>query len=543
MAHEVLLPKQGNTVESCIIIDWAVSEGDTVAEGQKLCEVETDKATFEVESTASGTVLKLLYGAGDEAPVLAPIAVVGEPGEEVAGGATSQPGSEAASATAGRVDAGEQDGGATGAGAGQEAAVHDSGSGHGRPAHGGVAGAAGKDPAARDAGGTATGVDGIASGAGAGAPAESEKPRAARTRSGKMRVSPRARQRAQALGIDPAALEGSGPGGRVLVRDVEAAAAAGVGRTAAAGAPDRTAAATAARDAAATATVGARGLAGGGASGAAGLADSAEPEVVGETPLRGIRARIAERMHASLRDTAQLSIDMTADARGLQALRARFKADGERLGLPPVSIGDMVNFAAARVLKRHPALNSHIEAERIVHYGDVHLGLAVDTERGLLVPTVAHADKRSLAALATESRRLAAAARDGSIQPDELTGATFTVTNLGAAGVRSFTPVLNPPQVAILGVCGIFPEPVFVENVGGAAATARGSGGASATAGGGAVAPGTAGAGSAARAVEHIPAIGLSLTIDHRAVDGAPAARFLKDLCDAIAAIELTLAI
>ena len=543
MAHEILLPKQGNTVESCIIIDWAVSEGDTVTEGQKLCEVETDKATFEVESTASGTVLKLLYGAGDEAPVLAPIAVVGEPGEEVAG-AASEAGGGTATGTGGEAAASEA-GTGTATGTGGEAA----------PAAAGPADAGEHDADAVGAGAKDSGLHEAAAGR---TPAEADTPRAARTRSGKVRVSPRARQRAQALGIDPAALEGSGPGGRVLVRDVEAASEAGTGRPAAAGASDRAAPAAAARDGAAATPTGREGgtaaspgprggaPARGATPAAEGLTDTSEPQVVGETPLRGVRARIAERMHASLRDTAQLTIDMTADARGLQALRARFKADGERLGLPPVSIGDMVNFAAARVLKRHPALNSHIDAERIVHYGDVHLGLAVDTERGLLVPTVAHADKRSLADLASESRRLAAAARDGSIQPDELTGATFTVTNLGAAGVRSFTPVLNPPQVAILGVCGIRPEPVFVESVGGAATAAGGSRGAAPAAGREGSSGATAHAGAhagGAPAVEHIPAIGLSLTIDHRAVDGAPAARFLKDLCDAIAAIELTLAI
>ena len=431
MAHEVLLPKQGNTVESCIIIDWAVREGDTVREGQKLCDVETDKATFEVESTAAGTVLKLLYSEGDEAPVMQPIAIVGEEGE--------------------KVDV---------------------------------------SPAAPDA----------------------------HSEDRKIRISPRARQRAAKAGIDPSGLTGSGPGGRILVRDVEQAISEG-SAPAAAGSQDTGGARgeleTGAGGTAGAASAGAAAGHSGPAPAATGAPNLGEPAVAGTTPVRGVRARIAERMHASLRDTAQLTMDMSADARGLERLRAKFKQKSEQLGIPSISIGEMVAFAAARTLTRHTGLNSHMHADEIVHYRDVHLGLAVDTERGLIVPVIRGANARSLVSLANEGRRLAAAARDGSIGAEELSGATFTITNLGAAGVRHFTPVLNPPQVAILGVGGIRPEPAFTGSVNE----------------------------DGKKEVEHIPSIGLSLTIDHRAVDGAPAARFMKDLCDAIADIELTLAL
>ena len=229
---------------------------------------------------------------------------------------------------------------------------------------------------------------------------------------------------------------------------------------------------------------------------------------VREIKVTGVRKLIAERMLASLTTTAQLTLNASADARALQELRARFKESPESLGLRSVTINDMVLFAVSRALLQHPDLNAHFSGDVIRQYADVHLGFAVDTPRGLIVPTIRNAGLLGLKAIAAEASRLAAACREGRVSPDELAGATFTVTNLGGLGVESFTPVLNPPQVGIIGIGSIIPR------------ATQGAGG----------------------NVSFIPQIGLSLTINHQVVDGAPGARFLQTLSGLIARFDLLLA-
>ncbi|MFW5815048.1 MAG: dihydrolipoamide acetyltransferase family protein [Spirochaetota bacterium] len=406
MASEVVLPKQGNSVESCIIVGWKIDEGSPVSKGDILMEVETDKATMEVESTADGVLLKQLVSEGDDVPVLSPVAIVGEAGEEVDD----------------RV-------------AGKKAGADE------------TTAAASSSPAPR-------GESHPAARARAGEPARKHR--------GGAKISPRARRLAESEGVEYERLSGSGPGGRIMVRDVQAAATERAGQN----------------------------------------VDTAEPGTA--TPIRGMRKLIAERMHASLASTAQLTMDASADARALLAYRARLKAaDAERL--QSVSINDLVLYAASRVLRDFPALNATFSDGVVRTYDQVDLGFAVDTPRGLMVPVIRGADRRSLADLAAEAHRLAKGCLEGGITPDELSGGTFSVTNLGAFGIERFTPVLNAPQVAILGVCAITQRP----------------------------APNGEGT---------IPAMGLSLTIDHQVVDGAPAARFLQALGRAVAQIDLTLA-
>ncbi len=224
-------------------------------------------------------------------------------------------------------------------------------------------------------------------------------------------------------------------------------------------------------------------------------------------PVKGVRKVIADRMLQSLQTTAQLTLHASADARALQALRARLKASPEAMGLRGVTINDLVLLAVARTLPQFPGLNALFTGDAIHQHKHVQLGIAVDTPRGLMVPVVRSADTLSLRQLSTEAKRLANACLNGKVLPDELNGGTFTVTNLGAFGIEMFTPVLNPPQVAILGVCNIQPKPVEVEGE-----------------------------------VRFVPHIGLSLTINHQVVDGAPAARFLQVLGQALAAIDLVLA-
>lgn len=427
MAHVLVMPQQGNTVESCLIVGWRAAEGQPVKAGDVVCEVETDKATFEVSAGADGVLLKILRQAGDDVPVMAPIAVIGARGEDWT---SAVPGSDLP----------------------------------------------GTRPAVVREGGAASAASAMPS------------PEEVRSRGGPsaraMRpLSPRARRLAAEKGISVAELVGTGPGGRVIERDVAAARAAGAAPVA-----RRVLAVDSPTPAAA------RGV-------PAGEGDRAE------VPVRGIRKLIAERMRASLATTAQLTFNGSAPAGRIVALRARLKGSEPSLGLSSITIGDLVLYAVCRVVPRFPTLNAHLVDGVLRTFERVHLGLAVDTPRGLMVPVIRNADQLSLVQLSTEAKRLASACLGGTVHPDELAGATFTVSNLGSFGVESFTPVLNTPQVGILGVCAITPR----------------------------VAVGTDGAPTVEQRM------GLSLTVDHQIIDGVPASRILKAFADTIADLDLLL--
>ncbi len=475
MAQVVVMPQLGNTVESCLITSWLVAVGDVVDANTLLCEIETDKSTMEVPSGVVGTVLALLAAEGDEVPVKQAIVVVGEPGEalpqDVAGlaGGTAEP--------------------------------------DGAPV------APGSDPSslrqAQDE--PSSGIVPVGSGI-VSAPARAAEGEPAG-------VSPRARGRAAERGIAAGQLAGTGPGGRVITRDVEAAIAAGPALTAGASAeasgfvPGAIGSGIGGRITRAdlraipepTGTIPepAEGQSAGAA--AAAIVGLEFPGEVTDTPLKGIRKVIAERMMNSLATSAQLTYTATAPAAGLLALRKRLKnaADPE---LSVVTIGDLVGYATVKTLAKHPVVNAHLTGGVLRTFAHVHLGMAVDTPRGLLVPTLRFADTLTLRQFSVLSKQLANDAIGGSINPDLLSGATFTVSNLGSFGIESFTPLLNVPQVAILGVDAIFPRAVV---------NADGSVGAE-------------------------QRIGFSLTADHQVIDGADAARYLRDLCAAIADIDLT---
>lgn len=431
MAEAVVMPKLGNTVESAIILCWHVAVGDEVGVGDLLCEIETDKATLEIESTAGGILLAQLCAVGDEVPVLSNIALVGGEGETVAEFTPmSQPG-----------------------------------------------------PANSLAGVSSKGQESLSQ----------AKPKGGEI----VKISPRARNLAQRNGINYENIDGSGPDGRIIKRDIEAAL----------------------REVPAKVTPVAQAMLD---SGDFKLAEGHPPArrvskadlvaVAGESaarkiPLKGLRKTIARRMRESLETTAQLTLNAAADARALQAYRRRLKASEADLGLAAVSINDLLLFAVARTLPEFPALNSLFEDETIYQLDSVHLGMAADTERGLMAPVIRNAESLTLKQLSAEARRLAEACRAGRVQPDELSGGSFTVSNLGALGIESFTPILNPPQVGILGVGSINLKPVRQDGE-----------------------------------VAFIPHIGLSLTINHQVVDGAPAARFLQKLGVNLAQIDLLVA-
>ena len=447
MATAVLMPRQGQSVESCILVEWLVKVGDTVAEGAPLANIETDKAVFEVESPAAGTIVELFSADGDDIPVLQNIAAIGDAGEDVS---ALRPGGE---------------------GAAVEAAA----------------------PAAAEA--PAESVEAV----------QAVAPVAVSQGDTHVGVSPRARSLAQKTGVNAIALAGSGPGGRVIERDVEAAAA---------GQPRLS---VAARDAAAAGQLSApaKGTGPGGMVLAADLTAAPEAGVAPVTPtgaptvipLTGIRKLIAGRMHQSLASTAQLTMNMSFDATGILAYRAKVKAQGEALGLPNITINDIVAYATVQTLLGAPEINAHFLGDKTVQYPYVNLGIATDTERGLMVPVVHGASQMSLCQLSAAVKPLLSDCQSGGINPDLLSGGTFTITNMGMLGVESFTPVLNVPEVAILGVGGLSLKPVMKDG-----------------------------------AVTHVQAINLSLTVDHQIVDGAPAARFLKTLCASLENFELTLA-
>ena len=262
--------------------------------------------------------------------------------------------------------------------------------------------------------------------------------------------SPRARKYARDHGSSLPAIPGSGPGGRVLEQDL--------------------------RDLYAT-----RGL---------------------DTPatsMSGIRARIAQRMRESLAGSAQYTLNASADATGMLALRAAIQAARLSRDLPDVNINEMVMFCTVQALLDRPELNADIIEGKIYRRAAIHLGLACDTDKGLLVPVLRDCQKLSLAEVSARTKALTRQVTEGTIGLDDLSGATFTVSNLGNLGVESFTPILNPPQVALLGVDTIQLKPV------------RRNGG-----------------------VEFVDHIGLSLTCDHQVIDGAPGARFLQVVRDKI---------
>lgn len=437
MANPVIMPRQGQSVEACIITAWHKKEGDTVSEGELLFSYETDKSAFDEKSPVSGTLLAILAGEGDVVPCLDTVCVIGEAGEDI-------------SALTGNTPPAETK---------EEA-----------PAA----------PAVQ--------------------PASSAKPV---PREGDiLRISPRAKALALKTGVDMTRVVPTGPHGRIIQRDIDAALDSGYHGTVAdveaylaggykgsrAVAVSQGTALEAVEQQAETVYV----------------AGGTEFSLYEEVPMTGVRKAISRSMCASLTEMAQLTLNASFDATSIMEYRKQLKENAELLGLPKITLNDMVLYAVSRTLLDHPYINANLVGETFRLFRHANIGLAVDTDRGLLVPTLFGADSMTLSQIAAASKEAAGRARSGQLTPDEMSGGSFTVTNLGSLGIESFTPVINPPQTAILGVCTI---------------TNR------------LRADGTV-----------YPAMGLSLTFDHRAVDGAPAAKFLADLCSMLENFNLLLA-
>ena len=453
MASEIVLPQWGMEMQDGTIVRWLKQEGDSVAEGEPIVEVETAKLQTELESTASGILSRIVAQEGEIVPIRGVLCVIAEPGEELAPSAA--PAAPTASASPGPAT--------------QVAPISNG------------AGAPGVQvvPAARRLA-RERGVDlGQVRGSGPNgrilladveaavqAPAASSaspEPVEGRER---VPVVPAARRLARENDVDLATVVGSGPRGRILIEDVEAAIAlrqaqgeVGVG-VAAAAAP--------------------------------------EPSAGGIVPLTGIRGAVATRMLQSIQSTAQVTLTTEAIVTEAMQLRrglSRHHAEeaGGNIGPLPVVVK-----ATAEALRRHPRMNA-IETTaadgqaQVQMLSEINIGLAVALDEGLVTPVIRGADGKSLAQLAAENRDLAARTREGRTRPEEISGGTFTITNLGANEIDGFTPIINPPQVGILGVGRVVEKPVIAN---------------------GEIAKGET--------------MYLSLTFDHRMIDGAPAAEFLQ---------------
>lgn len=396
------MPKQGQSVETCIITKWFKNKGESVSVGDILFSYETDKAAFDLESPAEGLLLEIFFGEGAEVPVLVNVAVVGKAGEETA---FLNPGESAAKVSI---------------------AVEE--------------------------------VEAVKA-----VKAEEKNTISANT-NGKIRISPRAKKLAEDKGFNYNNLQGSGPNGRIVAEDIEKALSGFIVNKI---------------------TV---------------KSDKAE---FTEQPLSNVRKLIAKAMHASLQNSAQLTHHMSADVRHLLETRQKIKSQvASNKNQQDITLNDMVCWCVIKALEKFPEANSHFLGETIKTFNKVHLGFAVDTPRGLMVPAVKNASDMDLTTLSKELKAAADACRKGSINPEliQSTSATFTVSNLGNYGVEMFTPVINLPQAGILGVCTIINRPANMGN----------------------------------NIFGFVPYIGLSLTYDHRAIDGGPATMFLKEIKEQI---------
>ena len=484
MATPVIMPRQGQSVESCIFSEWYVKTGDEVKKGDLLFAYETDKAAFEGESPEDGILLAVFAEPGDAVEVLENIGVIGQTGEDIDqfrpenGGGTE----------AGMEKAGLKEGKDMDLDMSKEMAHPDlniSAHDPNAPTSAGSSAPATEDPGSISSASTDPGFASISI-------------TSHSLTSDEIRISPRARKAAEGHHINYTGITGSGPEGRIIEKDI-------LNKL-----KDIPRSTPLARSISYEDHVELpfKGSGPGGKVLAEDVKDSRPIVGMGgfeDKKLSNIRRIIAENMHASLQNTAQLTLHASADARKIKSLRSKFKKEAEDGNKPNITINDLVCYATVKALGQHPEVNVHFLGDSIRYFRDVHLGFAVDTKRGLMVPTLKNANHLKLEGFAIQMKELAVQAQSGKIDPELLTGATFTITNLGAFGIEMFTPVLNPPQIAILGLNTISMHPSQLED---------GSFG-------------------------FIPKIGLSLTFDHRAIDGAPAAAFLRDVGQEIEKFEI----
>jgi pyruvate dehydrogenase E2 component (dihydrolipoamide acetyltransferase) len=444
MPFEITMPQLGLTMEKGTVVEWLVGEGDPISIGQEIFQVETDKSVVAVEAREAGTLVRILVPAGQEAAVGTVLAVGLAPGEALP--ADWQP-SQPASTTPQPEPVSQQ------TPASAPAQVDEGGPLDASWKARTLARQTGLDPAVlvgRGPGGRIVAADVET--------ALAERAVAPTA----VKATPVAANLAEALGLDLSQVRGSGPGRRIDQADVLAAAAALIRQKA--GAPP--------------------------------AREPGLPQVASTTPLKGVRKIVSEGMARSVHTTARVTLYREVDASQFARARERFIAQGMS-----VSYNDLLIHICAVALREFPEANARLGQEQIEHLDRINVGLAVDTERGLLVPVVHDADRLTLPQIAAETARLVAAARSGRIPPDDLSGGTFTLTNLGMFGVEGFTPVINLPECCILGVGKIVRKPVVIDQ---------------------------------RDTIAVRPTMTLSLVFDHRVIDGAPAARFLDRIAQLV---------
>ena len=457
MATEIVLPQWGMEMQDGTIVKWLKKEGDPVKEGEPIVEVETAKIETELESTASGILVHIMVAEGTLVPVRALLAVVADPGEDVPRPASATP--ESSPSPSGVVSPPSQvestptidtplapppaeDGDRVQVVPAARRLAQEHGVDIGQVRGTGPRGRiliADVERAVESAK-TAASVAG----------ASQTPPRAGASprQQVQVQVVPAARRLAREKGIDLTQVRGTGPRGRILIADVELAAQA----------PDL-------------------------------APDRAAPQTV---QIEGMRRTIATRMLQSLQTMAQVTVTTEANVTDAMTLRAGISREWAEVSLSPLHLAVK---AAARALQEHPRLNAIQGEDQIQLMEEVNIGVAVSLPDGLVTPVIRNADQKTLAQIAGEARELAAKTREGRARPEDVTGGTFTITNLGVYDVDAFTPIINPPQVAILGVGRVVEKPIILRGE-----MAKGA------------------------------MMYLSLTFDHRVVDGAPAAEFLQKL-------------
>ncbi len=426
----VEMPKMGDTMEEGKILRWIKHEGDAVKKGESLAEVETDKVNIEIEAFASGVLRKILVPEGDSAPIGSGIALIGAADEPLPDGLATS----------------------TGEGANGKTAAPPLPSRQPSPAAQNATTVVKDAPAAYDA-----------------------------DAQGRIFISPVARRLAEERSIDYTRIRGTGPNGRIIKLDVEAALAqtqVPVG-TRAAQAPPSIAVSTPAPL----------------------YIPVGEPAAIDsgdvlEIPLTAMRRTIARRLSQSMQTAPHFYVTSVIDTGKLAELRKQINAYAASDPSPvKVSFNDLIIKAVARSLVKMPQVNISFAEDRLLQKKSVHIGMAVALEQGLIVPVIHNADRISILDIARESQRLAEAARTGKLRPEEFSGGTFTVSNLGMFDVESFTAVINPPESAILAIGSITPTPVVADGQ-----------------------------------VVVRDRMKVTLSSDHRAIDGATAARFLQEL-------------
>jgi pyruvate dehydrogenase E2 component (dihydrolipoamide acetyltransferase) len=423
---KVVMPKLSEAMETGKLLRWLKQEGDRVAGGDIIAEIETDKADIELEAFGSGVLRKVLIGPGASVPVGNVIAVIAEPEEDISGVLGGAP----------------------------AAAPRDA------QAAGAPVVATAPSPAAAEARRAPA-----AAVAAAVQPAESEAE--VLVPGQRLRASPLARKLAQKAGVDLAVLKGTGPGGRIIQRDVEAFAAGRAAAPAAVSAAPRPAAAP--------------------------RPTLVRPEAEFEdVPLSQIRAAIAKQMTQSKAPVPHFYVTTEIAMDRAVALREELQA---LPGAPKVTVTDVIVKSCALTLLKHPGVNATFQGQAVRRYRAVHLGIAVALEEGLITPVLRDCDQKGLFQIATETRDLVERTRARKLRAQELSGATFTVSNLGMFPVDEFSAIINPPEGAILAVGAILEKPVVVN--------------------------GQVAVGKRMR---------VTISCDHRVMDGAMGARFLADL-------------